>query len=233
MSRHRDDRLDGDRLAQLLELADGPRDLPPGEEDRILTSILATATAPRADDPAAAAVPDDEELLYVEEAPSRDRRTRPRLWSPPAGRVAAAVAFVAVAIVAVVVTRLPDARPPTIMGPDVAGPPASELQVDAICVAASDLIAELRFDTAVPDHDADDVVSLLRLAGLLEELERRISAGELDATPGDRLTAAVAVLRLEARQLDADDDAFERTWARAAALVVGDPPLLVAAGCDG
>lgn len=231
MNSHRPDGSADDRLAELLELVDGPRDLPVDEEERILASILTTAAAPSdagelVQPPSLVPLEDDRPALPLPPARTFEPR-RPR-WV----LAAATLTAVAAAVAGLVVLRSPAGRAPTVADQSPVSSPSGGLdavETATICDAATDLVVELRFDTRRPNHSAVDVPALERLADLLAELADRSSDGA--ATD---LRAAAAVLRLEARNLTEDDHhAADRAWTRAAEQLTSDPPLLARAGCEG
>lgn len=216
-------------LDHLLSLADGPRDLPSGAEDRLLDAILETAAVPRADDAG-------EGRLRTIDASSRSgtdtRPTPPRRRSRVVGAMAAMAAAVAAVVVLAVV--LPDSRPPEVADDPVAAA-VMRLDTAALCDRAGELVDDLFLGPAVARGAAGDDVALRELAAILEEFADRIASRRLSAPADDvllRLTAVVPALRLQASQVSGREvEAASRTRVRVLALLQDDPPLLAALGC--
>lgn len=220
----RDDAGD-DQLTLLLELADGPRELPPGEEERLLAALLATAVDGAADagDHPAVVMTTAMDLDAAERWTSRRRRTAPWIaMVTAAGAVAAAAAVI-------VLPRLdgtPDA--PEVAGVDEAV--AAGLDLRALCERGRSLVDELAPGTGTP-RGTPDAIELRDLATVLAEAAARQHEG-VEASVLDRASLAVSTLRLQAQQVENGElGAATRTEARTLQLLLDEPLLLDALGC--
>lgn len=223
---------DDERLARLLELADGPRPLPPGEEDRLLADILNTAGQRHVD----RAV--DVDLVIVggdptghDEPAGRGRaHRRSRHWLAAAATIAAGVAVVA----GVALPRL-DASQDRLEVGGVAEAGLAGLESPALCDRATAVVADLGLLDSASRQTPEDAAALRELAAIVAELDARshgVGGDRPSAGLSERASLVAAALRLQAQHVDERDrSSAAATRDRAMSLLTEEPPLLEALGC--
>ena len=238
MTGPRDGRDDGPHeLDRLLGLVDGPSPLPRGAEDKLLASILETATQPRV----APAADDD-----PADAAQATARPRPRSRSTRTWQAVAAVLAVTATIVVVAMVRpqpapfviddvagvVDSAAGPSLLVDDGVVVTTTAATLDQLCSFAEDRVASLELGAERPVLGRPQVVAAGDLSVVLDELVARAGERTGDHEGLARVAQAVPVARLVVEAAAQDDDAVARRAAeRLATLLVGPPPYHVVVGC--
>lgn len=153
-----------DELDELLGLVDGDLELPPGQEDRILAEVLATASTPQ--------VMDEGVAVPVSGEPSRARGR----WLRPALVVAAMLAVGGVLVGPALLDRGPE-LPPVLSSDDATVEPAG-LSVAALCERTDLAAAELELESGAATVGPEQRFAAADLSLLLAELVDRSDADD-------------------------------------------------------